>query len=66
MRTTGSYTRVGTAGERFGAFVPAPLPPEPPLSLTPEDHELLARATRALERLDGWPRARCRNSLTAS
>lgn len=42
-----------TVGERVQAFVPSPLPPEPPLSLTPDDYELIDRANRALGRLDG-------------
>jgi Fic family protein len=37
----------------YRAFVPAPLPPEPPLQLTGELHRLLSSADRALGRLDG-------------
>jgi Fic family protein len=43
-------TRVG--GEDVRAFVPAPLPPEPPLELSGERQRLLERATLALGRLD--------------
>src|SRR5690606_7271155 len=35
------------------AFVPKPLPPDPPLSLTGEVQTLLSKADRALGRLDG-------------
>lgn len=37
----------------YRAFIPAPLPPEPPLNLTGELHRLLSSADRALGRLDG-------------
>ena len=37
----------------YRAFVPAPLPPEPPLRLTGELQSLLSDADRALGRLDG-------------
>ncbi|HQR54221.1 MAG TPA: hypothetical protein PLZ79_13215 [Burkholderiales bacterium] len=30
--TPGKYVTVSTAGEPFEAFVPAPLPPDPPLA----------------------------------
>jgi Fic family protein len=53
MRNVGSYVQVSTTGEPFKAFVPAPLPPEPPLALTAADHDLVERANRALGRLDG-------------
>lgn len=33
--------------------MPRPLPPDPPLDLTEDDHELIDRANRALGRLDG-------------
>lgn len=41
------------AGERCRAFVPNPLPPEPPLVLDDDLLDLLARANLALGRLDG-------------
>ncbi len=50
---SGTLTRVSTADEPFDAFVPAPLPPAPPLALTDDDHDLLNRASTALGRLDG-------------
>ena len=37
----------------FRAFIPAPLPPDPPLNLTPELTTLLTEANQALGRLDG-------------
>lgn len=37
----------------YRAFVPAPLPPQPPLSLTSDLQGLLSAADRALGRLDG-------------
>ncbi|MCK6529751.1 Fic family protein [Myxococcota bacterium] len=52
MRTTGHSVRATTAGEGFHAFVPAPLPPDPPLDLVAIDADLLERANRALGRLD--------------
>src|SRR5690606_35483304 len=39
-------------GASHKAFLPNPLPPDPPLALTPEDQDLLERANRALGRLD--------------
>ena len=52
MRATGTYIRSSTAGEHFDAFVPAPLPPEPPLALTSDDQDLIEHANRAVARLD--------------
>jgi len=52
QRTTGSYVTSTTAGETVRAFVPSPLPPEPPLDLNPL-LPLLDRANQALGRLDG-------------
>jgi Fic family protein len=46
----GRYVRQMTG---YRAFIPAPLPPEPPLDLTGELHRLLSSADRALGRLDG-------------
>lgn len=53
MKPTGTYVKCSTAGEAFLAFVPAPLPPEPPLALNEGDHDLMEKANRALGRLDG-------------
>lgn len=45
------------AGERCRAFVPHPLPPDPPVSVDEGLQNLLARANLALGRLDGLTRA---------
>lgn len=53
-RTTGHYVPGALAGSRYQAFVPDPLPPEPPLDLAAGG--LVARkeqADQALGRLDG-------------
>jgi Fic family protein len=53
-RTTGYYVPGSLSGTRYRAFVPDPLPPQPPLDLTASD--LIARkerADQALGRLDG-------------
>jgi Fic family protein len=56
MATAGKSDRAGryvrqTTG--YSAFIPAPLPPDPPLQLSGELHQLLSTADRALGRLDG-------------
>jgi len=48
----GSYLSTTTAGETVRAFVPPPLPPEPPLDLSGL-YQHLDRANQALGRLDG-------------
>ncbi|MBU6484492.1 MAG: Fic family protein [Betaproteobacteria bacterium] len=53
QRVTGRFVTVSTTGERVRAYVPAPLPPDPPLALENADVDLLERANRALGRLDG-------------
>lgn len=53
MKTSGTYVTVSTAGESFRAFIPNPLPPVPPVTLTDRDQDLLEKANRALGRLDG-------------
>src|SRR5467141_1464310 len=51
---TGHYVPLPSAtGETAQAFVPHPLPPEPPLQLAAELQELIEKATLALGRLDG-------------
>ncbi len=50
---TGHYVPLPMAGEACRAFVPNPLPPEPPLALDADLLDLLARANLALGRLDG-------------
>ncbi len=53
MKATGKYVTTSTAGESVQAFVPNPLPPDPPIRLTDREHDLIERANRALGRLDG-------------
>ena len=50
---TGRYEITSTAGEAVRAFVPAPLPPDPPLELTGPLQALHERALLACGRLDG-------------
>lgn len=49
---TGQYEVTSVGGEQVRAFVPSPLPPEPPLELFHARQQLLERATLALGRLD--------------
>lgn len=49
----GALVTTSTVGEVVRAFVPRPLPPEPPLNFTDDDREVVDRANRALGRLDG-------------
>lgn len=53
MKATGKYVTTSTTGESIKAFVPNPLPPDPPIRLTDLEHNLIERANRALGRLDG-------------
>jgi Fic family protein len=50
--STGYYRTVSAASERFKAFVPAPLPPDPPLVWSPELRRRFDDALVALGRLD--------------
>lgn len=50
---TGHYVPISMVGEPCRAFVPAPLPPEPPLEMSDELHDLAHRAVLAVGRLDG-------------
>jgi hypothetical protein len=52
-RITGDYLTVSTAGEAFKAFVPRPLPPDPPVAFGGMLERLHAEALLALGRLDG-------------
>jgi Fic family protein len=52
QRQTGEYAVTSTTGESVRAFIPRPLPPEPPLELS-TFYPLLDRANQALGRLDG-------------
>ncbi len=49
---TGSYETANIHGEQIRAFIPYPLPPNPPLVLNDQRQRLLERATLALGRLD--------------
>lgn len=48
----GDYRAVSTAGEAFQAFVPAPLPPVPPIDWTPDLRRRFDDALVAIGRLD--------------
>lgn len=48
----GHYVAVSTAGEAFKAFIPAPLPPDPPIVWTPTLRRRFDSALVALGRLD--------------
>ncbi|MDE0098815.1 MAG: Fic family protein [Truepera sp.] len=49
---SGRYVTDTTSGEEVRAFVPDPLPPNPPIWLSGELQDLLGRANQALGRLD--------------
>ncbi len=49
----GHYVTVSTVGEKVSAFVPSPLPPDPPIAWTPELQNKFDQALLALGRLDG-------------
>lgn len=48
----GRYVTVSTVGEKVRAFVPAPLPPRPPICWAPELRDKFDQALLALGRLD--------------
>ena len=48
----GRYVTISTVGEKAQAFVPAPLPPRPPIDWTPELRAKFDQALLALGRLD--------------
>src|SRR5262249_59963153 len=51
---TGWYVPISSAGgEKVRAFVPNPLPPDPPLQFDAEIQELLEQSMLSLGRLDG-------------
>jgi Fic family protein len=52
-RRLGTYETTGVAGDRVRAFLPPPLPPDPPLEISAERQDLLEKANRSLGRLDG-------------
>lgn len=53
MRTTGQYQQASLSGVPYHAFVPYPLPPDPPIRWNGELETLRDKANRALGRLDG-------------
>src|SRR5260370_4877472 len=50
---SGDYVTVSTVGEICKAFVPRPLPPQPPLAWSADLQNQFATANTALGRLDG-------------
>lgn len=48
----GHYVTISTVGEEARAFVPAPLPPDPPIDWTPSLRSKFDQALLALGRLD--------------
>jgi Fic family protein len=52
-RIAGDYVDGSLAAERYKAFVPRPLPPDPPIAIDSTMFILLEGANRALGRLDG-------------
>ncbi|MDW8383130.1 MAG: Fic/DOC family N-terminal domain-containing protein, partial [Verrucomicrobiota bacterium] len=50
--TTGEYRITSASGEAVRAFVPLPLPPSPPVELSPPRQGRLEQALLALGRLD--------------
>ncbi|HED12467.1 MAG TPA: Fic family protein [Gammaproteobacteria bacterium] len=58
-RKAGEYVTQTVAGESYKAYLPAPLPADPPLALDTELLQRMDQANRALGRLDGigqfWP-----------
>jgi len=47
----GHYVTISTVGEEARAFVPAPLPPHPPIEWTPELRDAFDQALLALARV---------------
>jgi Fic family protein len=58
-RKAGEYVTQTVTGESYHAYLPAPLPPDPPLALDTGLLQSMDQANRALGRLDGisqvWP-----------
>lgn len=52
-RITGRYVKCSPEEDSFWAFIPHPLPPDPPLRLDDDMCDLMEKANRALGRLDG-------------
>ena len=59
----GHYKTITTVGENVRAFVPAPLPPHPPIDWTPELRDRFDQALLALGRLDSVSRLLPETSL---
>ncbi len=49
----GTFTPVVTGADGYSAFLPHPLPPEPPVAIDVTQQHLLDRANQAVGRLDG-------------
>jgi Fic family protein len=49
----GRYVTISTVGDTVQAFIPSPLPPQPPIQWTPELRRRFDEALLALGRLDG-------------
>lgn len=54
-QSAGQYVGISTATERARAFIPAPLPPDPPIEWSQELRAKFDRALLALGRLDAIP-----------
>lgn len=52
-RSTGSFIPCTLGGESYRTFLPAPLPPDPPLAFDGDLLQWLEKANRAIGRLDG-------------
>ena len=50
---TGTFVLCSASPEPFRAFMPHPLPPNPPVRLDEEHYDLMEKANQALGRLDG-------------
>ena len=49
----GTFVSASAGPEGYSTFLPRPLPPDPPLEITPRLQGLLDRANQAIGRLDG-------------
>ncbi len=49
----GTFVSANAGPEPYATFLPRPLPPDPPLEITPHTQALLDRANQTLGRLDG-------------
>lgn len=53
MGRAGTFVQQAAGPEGFSAFIPAPLPPDPPVEFTPELHRIHEEAVHAVGRLEG-------------